>query len=46
MANIVNNHIDDYNTRAPPEILAEQGIIRSDSKFSVKNNSVLVGGVR
>lgn len=47
VANIVNNHIDDYNTRgATREILAEQGIVRSDSKFSVKNNSVLVRGVR
>lgn len=48
VANIANNHIDDYGTKGKTkEILRDAGIVRSDLSFSSENNSIVTkNGVR
>ncbi len=47
VANIANNHINDFGTKGDTKrILRDAGIVRSDMDFSVENNSRVVRGIR
>lgn len=47
VANVANNHINDFGTRAATkDILRNAGVIQSDNGFNISDNSTVVKGVR